>query len=150
MRYLIIISAFLFFIKSNSQNVKLEISNYHLKSDEKTYFTYQYANASYSGSRPTVVFVTNKDLLIKISSKLNDFYTVKQEYTDVWILGIEDFDGKNISESDKKIIDNFFQGIIKYRFDNSLPPFTKEQLNDNKIVVTNFDDICRYIFCRKR
>ena len=106
-----IIFAYLLFQASISfgQNVKLEISDYHRKIDDKVYATYQLVNASYSYSRATIVFLTNKATLFDLSGKLQNLVRPKQEYTDIWILGIENFDSKNVTETDKKIIDLFLQ-----------------------------------------
>ena len=130
------------------QNVKIEIADYHRKIDDKVYATYQLVNASYSYSRSTIVFLTNKETLIKLSGKLQNQLTSKQEYTDIWILGIENFDSKNITETDKKIIDLFLQNIIKSRKDNSLPEYTFEELNADKIFIEQSDDVCKYLICK--
>jgi len=120
---------------SFGQNVKIEIGDYYCKIDDKVYATYQLVNASYSYSRPTIVFLTNKATLFDLSEKLQNRITPKQEYTDIWILGIENFDSKNITETDKKITNVFLQSIVKYRTDNSLPEYTFERLNVDKIFI---------------
>ena len=130
------------------QNVKIEISDYHRKIDDKVYATYQLVNASYSYSRPTIIFLTNKETLFELSGKLQNRFNAKQEYTDVWVLGIENFDSKNIIEIDKKIIDLFLQNIIKYRKDNNLPEYTFEKLNADKIFIERSDDVCKYLICK--
>lgn len=132
------------------QNVKLEISDYHRKIDDKVYATYQLVNASYSYSRATIVFLTNKATLFELSAKLQNRLRPKQEYTDVWILGIENFDSKNITETDKKIINLFLENIIKYRADNSLPEYTFERLNTDKIFIQKSDEVCKYLFCKDK
>jgi hypothetical protein len=133
---------------SFGQNVKIEISDYHRKIDDKVYATYQLVNASYSYSRPTIVFLTNKATLFDLSGKLQNLLRPKQEYTDIWILGIENFDSKNVTETDKKIIDLFLQNIMKYRADNSLPEYTFEKLNADKIFIEQTDDVCKYLICK--
>ncbi len=135
---------------SFGQNVKLEIADYHRKIDDKVYATYQLVNASYSYSRATIVFLTNKETLFDLSGKLQNLFNTKQEYTDIWILGIENFDSNNITETDKKIINLFLQNIIKYRADNSLPEYTFERLNTDKIFIKRSDEICKYIMCNKK
>lgn len=132
------------------QNIKLEISDYHRKIDDKVYSTYQLVNASYSYSRATIVFLTNKATLFKLSAKLQNQLRLKQEYTDIWILGIENFDSKNITETDKKIINLFLQDIIKYRADNSLPEYTFERLNTDKIFIQKSDEVCKYLICNNK
>jgi hypothetical protein len=135
---------------SFGQNVKIEISDYHRKIDDKVYATYQLVNASYSYSRPTIVFLTNKATLFDLSGKLQNLLSPKQEYTDIWILGIENFDSKNVTETDKKIIDLFLQNIMKYRADNSLPEYTFERLNTDKIFIERSDEVCKYIICKSK
>ena len=132
------------------QNVKLEISDYHRKIDDKVYSTYQLVNASYSYSRATIVFLTNKATLFELSAKLQNQLRLKQEYTDIWILGIENFDYKNITKTDKKIINLFLQDIIKYRADNSLPEYTFERLNTDKIFIQKSDEVCKYLICNNK
>ena len=135
---------------SFGQNVKLEIGDYHRKIDDKVYATYQLVNASYSYSRATIVFLTNKATLFDLSGKLQNLLRPKQEYTDIWILGIENFDSKNVTETDKKIIDLFLQNIIKYRADNSLPEYTFERLNTDKIFIERSDEVCKYMICKSK
>lgn len=132
------------------QNVKLEISDYHRKIDDKVYATYQLVNASYSYLRATIVFLTDKATLFELSTNLQNRLRPKQEYTDIWILGIENFDSKNITETDKKIINLFLQNIIKYRADNSLPEYTFERLNTDKIIIQKSDEVCKYLICNKK
>ena len=135
---------------SFGQNVKIEIGDYYRKIDDKVYATYQLVNASYSYSRATIVFLTNKAALFELSANLQNRITSKQEYTDIWILGIENFDSKNITETDKKIINVFLQNIVKYRADNSLPEYTFERLNTDKIFIERSDEVCKYLICSKK
>ena len=132
------------------QNVKIEIADYNRKIDNKVYATFQFVNASYSYSRATIVFLTNKSTLFDLSAKLQNLITPKQEYTDIWILGIDNFDSKNITETDRKIIDLFMQNIIKYRADNSLPEYTFEKLNTDKIFIERSDEVCSYLICNNK
>ncbi len=95
------------------QDVKLEISDYSKRIEGKEYATFQFINSSYSYSRATIVFITNRELLLELSSKLSNYYRKKkQEYTDVWILGISNFEQSNISEIDEKIINDFFNLLL--------------------------------------
>ncbi|MBF4465000.1 hypothetical protein [Flavobacterium sp. LC2016-12] len=135
---------------SFGQNVSIEISDHYRELDGKAYATYQFVCASYSSSRPTLVILTNKDLSFELSDKLSILYKAKQEYTDVWILGITDFNQKNASEVDKKIIDKFLKQIIKYRSDNNLPPDTLESLETDKIIIEKKEEICKYLMCKNK
>lgn len=135
---------------SFGQNVNIEIADYHRKIDDKVYATYQLVNSSYSFSRSTIVFLTNKATLSELSEELKNRMTQKQEFTDIWILGIENFDVKKITETDQKIIDLFIQNIIKYRKDNNLPEYTFEKLFADKIYIERSDEICKYIICKKK
>lgn len=134
---------------SFGQNVNIEIADYHRKIDDKIYATYQLVNSSYSFSRSTIVFLTNKATLFELSEELKNRLTQKQEFTDIWILGIENFDVKKITETDQKIIDLFLQNIIKYRKDNNLPEYTFEKLFADKIYIEQSDEVCKYIICKK-
>ena len=89
------------------QNVSIEISDHYRELDGKAYATYQFACSSYSSSRPSLILLTNKDFFLELSTKLSTLYSAKQEYTDVWILAITNFNQKNVSEVDKKIIEKF-------------------------------------------
>jgi hypothetical protein len=135
---------------SFGQDVNIEIADYHRKIDDKVYATYQLVNSSYSFSRSTIVFLTNKSTLFELSEELKKRMTQKQEFTDIWILGIENFDIKKITETDQKIIDLFLQNIIKYRKDNNLPEYTFEKLFADKIYIERSDEICKYIICKKK
>ena len=145
--FIFLIFQFQFFF---GQNVSIEISDHYRELDGKAYATYPFACSSYSSSRPTLVIITNKDLSFELFDKLLVLYKAKQEYTDVWILGITNFNQKNISEVDKKIIDKFLQQIIKYRADNNLPPDTLEQLEKHKIIIQKKEEICRYLMCKNK
>lgn len=134
---------------SYGQNVNIEIADYHRKIDDKVYATYQLVNSSYSFSRSTIVFLTNKSTLFELSEELKNRMTQKQEFTDIWILGIENFDVEKITDTDQKIIDLFLQNIIKYRRDNNLPEYTFEKLFADKIYIERSDEICKYIICKK-
>jgi hypothetical protein len=149
MKKLIFLPILFAFTLCIGQNVKLEIGDYHKVLGGKEYSTYQFANASYSHSRASVVFVTSKSILYELSQKIPKLYIMKQEYTDVWILGIDKFDKNNVSELDKNIIDLFFASIIKYRSDNDLPPYTREKLQESKIFLEGTKELCKYIRCGK-
>jgi len=150
MKRIVLICLIFQFQISFGQNVNIEISDHYCELDGKAYATYQFVNSSYSSSRPTLVILTNKDLSFELSSKLSILYKAKQEYTDVWILGITNFNQKNVSEVEKKIIDTFYQQIIKYRADNNLPIKTIERLDTDKIIIEKKEEICRYLSCKSK
>ena len=150
MKRILFICLIFYFQISYGQNVSIEISDHYRVLDGKAYSTYQFVSSSYSSSRPTLVILTNKDLSFELSTKLSILYKAKQEYTDVWILGITNFNQKNVSEVDKKIIDKFYQQIIKYRSDNNLPIETIERLETNKIIIEKKEETCRYLMCKNK
>ncbi len=133
-----------------SQNVKIEIGDFAKKIDGKGYATYQFVNSSYSASRPTLVFITSQAVLLQLTTQIPNLFRIKQEFTDVWVLGIKDFNQTSISSTDQKIIDSFLLKIVKYRNDNDLAPFTFQRLNESKIFINSKDEICKFISCRKR
>lgn len=135
---------------SLGQNIKLEIADYSRKVEGKEYATYQFVRSSYSWSRATVVFITNRNVFLELTRKIPELYNIKQEYTDVWVLGITDFDQNHISEVEKTIISNFLHKIIKYRGDNDLPEYTFQRLEENKIFISMKEEICKFISCRNR
>ncbi len=144
--YLIILFSFSMF----SQNVKIEITDYLKKIDDKEYSTYQFVNASYSYSRPTIVLITSKDSFMKIYDEIPLLYKSKQEYSDVYLLGIENFDSNNLTETDKKIIDAFYDNIIKYRADNNLLKIEKEQIKARTNFILKNEELCKYFSCRSK
>lgn len=132
------------------QNVKIEIADYSKKLEGKEYSTFQFVSSSYSYSRATLVLITNKEIFLELSTKLPIIFKSKQEYTDVWVLGISNFDQKSISEIDKKIIQKFLEQIIKYRADNNLPEYTLERLEANKLFIENKKEICLNLSCKNK
>jgi len=140
----------LFFSKGFSQNVKIEIVDYLKRIEGVEYSTYQYANASYSYSRPPIIFITDKDNFIKIYQEIPIFFSTKQEYTDVFILGINKFSKKNITEIDKKIISEFLENIIKFRACFNLPIYNSEQLYTSLYYIEKEENLCKYFSCRNK
>jgi len=132
------------------QNVKLEIGDFARELDGKNYSTFQFVNSSYSRSRATIVFITSKPILLELTQSIPKLFKVKQEYTDVWVLGIADFDPQKIGVTDQKIITTFFQKIIKYRNDNDLPAYSMERLEEARYIINSKEEICKYIACRSR
>ena len=135
--------------KGISQNVKIEIVDYLKTIDGITYSTYQYANASYSYSRPLIIFIIDKGKFQKVYDNIPNIFRSKQEYTDVFILGIENFTRNNITQTDKKIIETFLDSIINYRNCNNLPIYTKELMYSELIYLDKLDNICKYLSCKK-
>ncbi|MDK2773341.1 MAG: hypothetical protein KYX68_14145 [Flavobacterium sp.] len=135
--------------KSFSQNIKCEIIDYSKTLDGIEYSTYQYVNSSYSYSRPLMLLITDKKTFMEIYHKIPKLFLSKQEYTDIWILGIKDFNQVNSSlDSNKKIIDFFIERILKYRHNNGLPIYEKLQLYSNAIYLKNSDELCNYLVCK--
>lgn len=131
-----------------SQNVKCEITDYVKSIDNKEYSTYQYINSSYSYSRPLIILVTNKDIFMKIHQKIPMMFVHKQEYTDIYLLGIENFDKNNISVLDEKIIKNFIDDIVSYRIYSNLPDSNYEHISSQVNYLEN-GDLCKFLICRK-
>ncbi len=132
------------------QNVKIEIIDYYKKDEGKEFSMYQFANASYSSSRASILFITPKRQFLNLINKISGLYTKKkQEYTDVWILGIDIDDKRELSEIEKKIINNFLEKVIKYRSDNDLPPYDLNRLNEEIIFLDNYRNVCKYLICSK-
>ena len=142
--YLLILSA-----TCTAQNVNIEIADLNKTLNDKQYATYQLVNASYSASRPTITIITTKQILISLAKSLKTQLKSKQEFTDIWILGIADFHKNEITESDKTIIQLFFNKINKYRIDNELVPYSMKVLDDNKIIIDKSDRICDYLNCKR-
>ncbi len=131
-----------------AQNIKLEISDYYKTLDSTKFCTFQFASASGSYSRPTLVFFTDKKILQTISQNLAKIYKEKkQEFTDVWVLGFYNFNPESFSKTDDKIIQKFYEEILKYRRDNNLPFIRLEELRERKIVLKNIQDICKNFEC---
>jgi hypothetical protein len=147
MKKLTVLPVLFSFFMCFGQNVHMEIADYDKKLDEKLYTTYQFVEASYSYSRPQIVLITSKAILSDVYLKIPNLFTRKQEYSDVWILGIDQFNKNSVSEVDKKIIDTFFHKIMKYRSNNDLPPYSLKELNETKIFLEDSRDLCKYIIC---
>ncbi|AZA62387.1 hypothetical protein [Chryseobacterium indoltheticum] len=131
-----------------SQNIKCEIIDYVKSIDNKEYSTYQYINSSYSYSRPFIVLVTSHNVFMEVHQKVPMIFSSKQEYTDVYLLGIKNFDKNNASMLDEKIIKNFIDDIVKYRIYNNLPDSNIEYaLSQIKYLVDK--DLCKFLICRK-
>ncbi|WP_294284757.1 hypothetical protein [uncultured Chryseobacterium sp.] len=136
------------FIAAFSQNIKCEITDYVKNIDNKEYSTYQYINSSYSQSRPFIVLVTSQDIFMEVHQKIPMMFLCKQEYTDIYLLGIKNFNENNISALDEKIIKSFIDDIVKYRIYNNLqgsnPEYALSQIN-----YLADKDLCKVLICRK-
>lgn len=136
--------------KCFSQNIKCEIADYVQSLDGIEYSTYQYINSSYSYSRPLIVMVTDKNTFMEIHHKIPPLFLLKQEYTDVWVLGINNFNRNKILDTDKKVIDFFIEHVLKYRNDNNLPSYSQSQILSNIIYLNDNSDLCKYLVCKHR
>ena len=131
-----------------SQNVYTEVSDYARTVNEVQFGTFQFVDASYSRSRPTLTIITTKEIMRELMVALPKLRGKKSEYTDYWILGIEEFKPTNISEAQTRIIESFYSQIQKYRSDNNLPHFQLTQLKSASITTSNKSDICKNINCK--
>jgi hypothetical protein len=131
-----------------SQNVKCEIVDYAKDIDGREYSTYQYVLASYSYSRSMIILVTNRDVFMKIHQKIPNLFLMKQEYSDVFLLGIEGFNKNSIDELDHKIINSFIYNIVKYRIDSNLPINFYENFTESIKYIETENDICKYFRCK--
>jgi len=131
-----------------SQNIKCETIDYAKKIENKEYSTYQYVNASYSSSRPLLVIITDEENFKEIHLKIPSLFKFKQEYTDINLLGIKDFNVNNILIADDKIIHDFTQKIIKYRIDNDLPVYSENEIRAQIHYLEKPADICKFLICK--
>ncbi len=149
MKSILILFLSIMSINCFSQNINCETTDYVKKLEEKEYSTYNYINASYSYSRPLLIVITDNKTFMKIRPKIPILFSIKQEYTDVNLLGIKNFNKNLISETDKKIIDIFIQNIVKYRTDNNLPLYTEEEIHHFIRYIEKENDICKVLVCKK-
>ena len=130
---------------SFGQEVRIEIGDYNKTLDGKEYSTYQFVDASYSYSRPTIIFITSRNIFFELIKKFAERNRGRyKEYTDVWILGIPDFNSSNIKPEDTNVIHTFLNQIIKYRSDNNLVPYPFEQLDQLKVYLNSKNDIGKF------
>lgn len=139
---------FLTFHFCSSQNINIEISDYAKNVDGKNYATFKYVNSSYSSGRPFVTMVLNKSLFNEYEDKISKAYFHKQEYTDVYLIGIENFDYNNISDIDKKIIATSIADILEFRKYFGLPiEEDAKHINSQIIYLKNKKDFCKIFGC---
>jgi len=131
-----------------AQNIYIETTDYNQKMDGVVFSTFEFVDASYSKSRATLVIITHKEILAELAVSLPKLRGTKKEYTDYWILGIDNTDSKNQSKTDRKIIEAFYQKIQKYRTDDDLPQYSKAQLENLTVVAAEKAAVCQYLNCR--
>ena len=148
MKKILFLILFLSGLNSFAQNVKIEITDYLNDFEGKEYSTLQCANASSSGSRPTIIIVSDEDTFSETHQQIPVLLSAKQEYTDIWFLWIKDLDPASLTETDQKIIDLFYDSIIKYRNDNNLYKFDKEHLKSLTFILSNKNDLCKHFSCK--
>lgn len=139
----------LFFFKNYSQNIKSEVVDYSKTINNIEYSTYHYVNASYSYSRPLIILLTNKEIFMKIHQKIPILFSSKQEYTDVYILGMKNYNNI-INETDQKIQNIFISSIIKYRNDNNLPLMPEKVILSEIRYVDKEIDLSKFFTFKKK
>ncbi|AWG20890.1 hypothetical protein FFWV33_04705 [Flavobacterium faecale] len=148
MKKIILVFMFLTFHLCSSQNVYVKISDYNKKVDGKNYATFKFVNSSYSSGRPFVTMVVNKNLIVEYENKISKAYHHKQEYTDVYLIGIENFNYSNISDIDKKIIAISLDDIIEFRKYFGLPiEEDTKHISSSIIYIKNEMDFCKVFGC---
>lgn len=148
MKKFILAFALLTFHFCHSQNVNVKISDYAKNIDGKNYSTFKYVNSSYSSGRPFVTIVLNKNLFEEYEDKISKAFFHKQECTDVYLIGIENFKYDNISDIDKKIIATAIADILEFRKYFGLPIKEEaEYINSQIIYLKNKKDFCKIFGC---
>jgi hypothetical protein len=148
MKEIIIFFCCLIFSKSYSQNIESKIVDYSKSINNIEYSTYHYVNASYSYSRPQIVLLTNREIFMKMHQKIPLLFSSKQEYTDVYILGMQNYN--NITnETDQKIINVFVTSIIKYRNDNNLPSISEQSILSEIKYINEEIDLSKFFVLKK-
>jgi len=149
MRAIFIFSTFILVINCYSQNIISEISGIN-KIGDRLYSSYHYANSSYSYSRPLLLLITNRNNFNEIQNKIPLIYAShpKQNYTDIYLLGLENVNNRNISIADSIIIDTFLESILQYRACNNLPKYSTEKILSQSEFIEQESDLCRALLCR--
>ena len=148
MRFFNLLISFIAISNLYSQHVKMEITDYNKKMGEKTYSSYHFVQASYSYSRAYILLITNDSIFDKLHVKIPSYYNAKQEYTDVYMLGIKDLDFDNPSKEDRDIINTFYDAITVYRNNNNLIYFDKRYFDSNTYFLRQETDIKRYLMIK--
>lgn len=134
-----------------SQRVKCEETNY-LDYHDREFSSYHYIESDNS-MRSLQVFIVNNKAFEKISLKIPEIFRnrPKQDFTDIYVLGISGFDKNTISQTEKEIIENFILDIKKYREFNKLSPIDNDEFTYKNIVryIQNIDELCLYMICKK-
>ncbi len=150
MKKIIFIFIFFIFHLCSSQNIYVKISDYARNIDGKNYATFKYVNSSYSSERPFVTMVLEKSLIVKYENKISKAFNHKQEYTDVYLIGIENFNYNSISDIDKKIIAISLEDIIEFRKYFGLPiKEDAKNISSSIIFIKNERDFCKVFGCEK-
>ncbi len=138
----------LFGLNTISQNIKSEIISFSEKLNGVEYSTYHFVNASYSYSRLPLIFVTDKKNFDKAFSNVPSLFKSKQEYTDIYILGINGFNNLSVKDSTNPIINLFANNISKYRIFNNLPHYDVATLLKEIIYTNSANFLCEHLICR--
>jgi hypothetical protein len=150
MKKIIFVFIFFTFHLCSSQNIYVKISDYARNIDGKNYATFKYVNSSYSSGRPFVTMVLEKSLIVEYENKISKAFNHKQEYTDVYLIGIENFNYNSISDIDKKIIAISLEDIIEFRKYFGLPiEEDAKNISSSIIFIKNERDFCKVFGCEK-
>lgn len=135
----------------NSQIIKCEEIKYSLKYDDTMYSTYHFVKSDYS-MRGFQVFVTNEKIFQQVKDQIPQIInkTPKQNTTDFYVLGIENFEKLSIDKTEK-IIENFINEINEYRYFNKLSTvYNKEFINEHILrYISDTDELCKFMICEK-
>ncbi|WP_369615021.1 hypothetical protein [Flavobacterium sp. CFS9] len=150
MKKILIILFIFFYNLVSSQIVYGEETYYSLTNGEKKHSKYHFIKSEYS-LRSYQIFITNSKNFEKIKSKIPRIFSkkTKQDYTDIYLLGISNFDEKQISENDKKIIDDYIDEINRYRVFYNLSIIKDRNFLVKNIIryINNENDLCLYLLC---
>lgn len=149
MKSLLLASYLFAYSISYAQNVNLEIIDFVQKLDGREFSIYQFARSSYSSSRSSVILIIPKRQFLDLTRIIPELFKRKQEYTDVWILGFDIIDRTKLSDIELKVVDKYFNRIVKYRIDNDLPPYDLKRLSEQVIFLNNYKEICNNLMCPK-
>ncbi|MDP5201338.1 hypothetical protein [Flavobacterium sp. DG2-3] len=137
----------------SSQIIKAEETYYSVTNEEKKYSTYHYVQSDYS-SRPFQIFITNNQNFERVKTLISKIFSKKpkQDFTDIYVLGIYNFDKNQVCEIDRKIIDAYVDKINKYRaFYNLSVIEDRDFIAKNMIhFVSSEEDLCSYMICETK
>ncbi|AXB55314.1 hypothetical protein HYN86_01305 [Flavobacterium fluviale] len=133
----------------SSQIIKGE-ETYYIANQEKNYSTYHFVKSEYS-IRSFQIFVVNMINFEKIKSSIPKTFSrrPKQDFTDIYVLGIENFDKTQLMENEKKIIENYIIEINKYRAFYNLSVIEDREFIEKNFLhyIDNEKDLCLYMLC---